>query len=146
MNWVHFKDKFQIGISSNSREIRYQNIGRTLHRYTHYTEHIWQHTHTHRQTGWKQYLCKGSLRGHKQLNTCPVWNGGNKMNDLNPALGSMKTNWIKWFFMVNGQVHLSGRIGTANMATYPPTFVPQQHWFYLWRFYVNGLIFTWYIV
>ena len=43
------------------------------------------------------------------------------MNDLNPVLGSMKTNWIKWFCMFNGQVHLSGRIGTGNMATYPPT-------------------------
>ena len=43
--------KFQIDISSNSREIKYQNIGRT-HRHT--------HRHTHRQTGWKQYLATPS--------------------------------------------------------------------------------------
>ena len=34
---------FQIDISSNSREIKYQNIGRT-----------------HRQTGWKQYIATPS--------------------------------------------------------------------------------------
>ena len=42
---------FQIDISSNSREIKYPNIGRT-HR------HI--DTHTDRQTGWKQYLATPS--------------------------------------------------------------------------------------
>ena len=39
--------KFQNDISSNSREIKYQNIGQT-------------HRHTHRQTGWKQYLATPS--------------------------------------------------------------------------------------
>ena len=45
-SWIEYNHisilyKFQIDISSNSREIKYQNIGRT-HRYT--------HTHTHRHT------------------------------------------------------------------------------------------------
>ena len=40
---------FQIDISSNSWEIKYQNIGRT------HTQ-----THTDRQTGWKQYLATPS--------------------------------------------------------------------------------------
>ena len=46
---------FQINISSNSREIKYQNIDRT---------HRHRQTHTHRQTGWKQYLatpCGGEV-------------------------------------------------------------------------------------
>ena len=45
--------KFQIDISSNSREIKYQNIGRT-HRHT--DTHTQTHTQTDRHTGWKQYL------------------------------------------------------------------------------------------
>ena len=43
--------KFQIDISSNSREIKYQNIGRT---------HTQTDRHTDRQTGWKQYLATPS--------------------------------------------------------------------------------------
>ena len=43
--------KFQINIFSNSREIKYQNIGRT---------HTQTHTQTDRQTGWKQYLATPS--------------------------------------------------------------------------------------
>ena len=58
--WIEYNPisilyKFQIDISSNSREIKYQNIGRT-HRYT----HTQTDTHTHRQTGWKQYLATPS--------------------------------------------------------------------------------------
>ena len=50
--WIEYNPisilyKFQINISSNSREIKYQNIGRTR-------------THAHRQTGWKQYLATPS--------------------------------------------------------------------------------------
>ena len=43
--------KFQIDISSNSWEIKYQNIGRT---------HTHTDRHTDRQTGWKQYLATPS--------------------------------------------------------------------------------------
>ena len=58
--WIEYNPigilyKFQIDISSNSWEIKYQNIGRT---------HTQTHTHTHRQTdrqtGWKQYLATPS--------------------------------------------------------------------------------------
>ena len=49
--------KFQIHISSNSREIKYQNIGRT-HRHTHRQTDT--QTHTDRQTWWKQYLATPS--------------------------------------------------------------------------------------
>ena len=52
--WIEYNPisilyEFQIDISSNSREIKYQNIGQT-------------HTHrqTDRQTGWKQYLATPS--------------------------------------------------------------------------------------
>ena len=50
--WIEYNPisilyKFQIDISSNSREIKYQSIGRT-------------HRHTDRQTGWKQYLATPS--------------------------------------------------------------------------------------
>ena len=48
---------FQIDISSNSREIKYQDIGRT-HR--HRDSHTRTHTQTDRQTGWKQYLATPS--------------------------------------------------------------------------------------
>ena len=52
---INILHKFQIDISSNSREIKYQNIGRT---------HTQTDTHTHRQTdrqtGWKQYLATPS--------------------------------------------------------------------------------------
>ena len=52
--WIEYNPisilyKFQIDISSNSREIKYQNIGRT-HRHTDTHTDI----QTHRQTGWKQ--------------------------------------------------------------------------------------------
>ena len=61
-SWIEYNHisilyKFQIDISSNSREIKYQNIGRT-HRYTH--THRQTDRHTHRQTGWKQYLATPS--------------------------------------------------------------------------------------
>ena len=46
-NTISFLYKFQINISSNSREIKYQNIGRT-------------HRQTHTQTRWKQYLATPS--------------------------------------------------------------------------------------
>ena len=46
-NHISILYKFQIDISSNSREIKYQNIGRT-------------HRYTHRQTRWKQYLATAS--------------------------------------------------------------------------------------
>ena len=46
--------QFQIDISSNSQEIKYQNIGRT-HRYT--------DTHTHRQTDRVKTIPRNPLRG-----------------------------------------------------------------------------------
>ena len=51
--WIEYNPisilyKFQIDISSNSREVKYQNIGRHTDR------------HTHTQTGWKQYLATPS--------------------------------------------------------------------------------------
>ena len=58
--WIEYNPisilyKFQIDISSNSREIKYQNIGRThTHTYTHTDRQ------TDRQTGWKQYLATPS--------------------------------------------------------------------------------------
>ena len=64
---INILHKFHIDISSNSREIKYQNIGRThrqIHRHT--------DTQTDRQTGWKQYLATPSggeviKRGKKSL-------------------------------------------------------------------------------
>ena len=54
--WIEYNPvsilyKFQIAISSNSREIKYKNIGRT---------HTQTDTQTERQTGWKQYLATPS--------------------------------------------------------------------------------------
>ena len=66
--WIEYNPisilyKFQIDISSNSWEIKYQNIGRT-------------HTHTDRQTGWKQYLETPSggevTRQSEMANTSPA--------------------------------------------------------------------------
>ena len=62
--WIEYSPisilyKFQIDISSNSWEIKYQNIGRT-HTQTHTHTHTQTHTHTDRQTGWKQYLATHS--------------------------------------------------------------------------------------
>ena len=48
---INILHKFQIDISSNSWEIKYQNIGRT---------HTQTDTHTHRQTDNKQYLATPS--------------------------------------------------------------------------------------
>ena len=57
--WIEYNPisilyKFQIDISSNSREIKYQNIGRT-HRHT--------HRHTHRQTDRVKTIPRNPLRG-----------------------------------------------------------------------------------
>ena len=54
---INILHKFQIDISSNSREIKYQNIGRT-HTHTHRQTH----TQTDRQTGWKT-IPRNPLRG-----------------------------------------------------------------------------------
>ena len=58
--WIDYEPisilyEFKIDISTNSREIKYRNVGR-IHRHTH------RHTlmHPHRQTGWKQYLATPS--------------------------------------------------------------------------------------
>ena len=55
MNILH---KFQIDISSNSREIKYQNIGRT---HTHTDRQT--HTHTDRQTDRVKTIPRNPLRG-----------------------------------------------------------------------------------
>ena len=57
--WIEYNPisslyKFKIDISSNSREIKYQNIGRT-HRHT--------DRHTHRQTGRVKTIPRNPLRG-----------------------------------------------------------------------------------
>ena len=54
---INILHKFQIDISSNSREIKYQNIGRT---HTHRQTHTHTDRQTDRQTGWKQYLATPS--------------------------------------------------------------------------------------
>ena len=66
--WIEYNPisilyKFQINISSNSREIKYQNIGRThTQTDTHTNRHTDRQTYrqTDRQTGWKQYLATPS--------------------------------------------------------------------------------------
>ena len=57
-NPISILHKFQIDISSNSREIKYQNIGRT-HRHT--DRHT--HRHTNRQTDRVKTLPRNPLRG-----------------------------------------------------------------------------------
>ena len=59
--WIEYNPisimyKFQIDISSNSREIKYQNIGRA-HR------HTCRQTHIHRQTDWVKTIPRNPLRG-----------------------------------------------------------------------------------
>ena len=50
--------QFKIDISSSSRAIKYQNIGRTTQIHTHTNTQT--DRQTHRQTGWKQYLATPS--------------------------------------------------------------------------------------
>ena len=70
---INILHKFQIDISSNSWEIKYQNIGRT---HTQTDRHTHTHTHTHRQTdrqtGWKQYLATPS--GGEVIKMCGCFN------------------------------------------------------------------------
>ena len=54
--------KFQIDISSNSREIKYQNIGRT-HRHTDRHTDTRTHRHTDRQTDRVKTIPRNPLRG-----------------------------------------------------------------------------------
>ena len=55
---INILHKFQIDISSNSREIKYQNIGRT---HTHTDRQT--HTHTDRQTDRVKTIPRNPLRG-----------------------------------------------------------------------------------
>ena len=57
-NHISILYKFQIDISSNSREIKYQNIGRT-HRHT--------HRHTHRQTDRVKTIPRNPIRGEVNI-------------------------------------------------------------------------------
>ena len=64
-SWIEYNHisilyTFQIDISSNSREIKYQNIGRT-HRYTH--THTHTHTQTHTQSDRVKTIPRNPLRG-----------------------------------------------------------------------------------
>ena len=67
---INILHKFQIDISSNSWEIKYQNIGRTTHTHTHRQTHTHTHRQTDRQTGWKQYLATPS--GGEVISPSPV--------------------------------------------------------------------------
>ena len=63
---INILHKFQIDISSNSREIKYQNIGRTLthtHTHTHRHTDTQTHTHTDRQTDRVKTIPRNPLRG-----------------------------------------------------------------------------------
>ena len=65
--WIEYNPisilyKFQIDISSNSREIKYQNIGRT-HRQTDRQTYTHTHTQTDRQTDRVKTIPRSPLRG-----------------------------------------------------------------------------------
>ena len=70
-NMISILYKFHIDIFSNSRELKYQNIGRTHTQTVRHTD-----THTDRQTGWKQYLATPSggkvTRNIIQLSNYPI--------------------------------------------------------------------------
>ena len=74
--------KLQIDISSNSWEIKYQNIGRT---------HTQTHTQTDRQTGWKQYLTTPSW-GEVTIRYCYLTRLKQKLGGLACKQGGMWEN------------------------------------------------------
>ena len=80
--WIEYnprsiKYKFQINVSSNSREIKYQNIGRThTHRQT---------THTHRQTDRVKTIPRNPLQGR-----------GNKLLATHVKNGWVNNSMLRW--------------------------------------------------
>ena len=92
--------RLQIDISSNSREIKYPNIGRT-HRHT----DTQTDTHTDRQTGWKQYLATPSggevTRQPEMANTSPRHM---------PVLGNVHPTKIEKFDIFRDVISLLARV------------------------------------
>ena len=135
---------FQIdNISSNSREIKYQNIGRT-HRHT--------HRQTHRQTGWKQYLATPS--GGEVIN----WRAVFTRFTLYVIFGNIKVFKMRIFSCPNSSEMAISSYSISSISGYIFLFYIFYIWLYLLILYllylaissysissISGYIFLFYI-
>ena len=91
--WIEYNPisilyKFQIDISSNSWEIKYQNIGRT-----HTQTHRHTHRHTDRQTDWVKTIPRNPLRGRgNNIELLSTWTKSNIRPDIKEQ--DVKNEWF----------------------------------------------------
>ena len=119
--WIEYNPisilyKFQINIYSNSREIKYQNIGRTQ-------TDTQTDRHTDRQTGWKQYLwgnyillrSRHSLASYRCWRTRDTDGHADRPTNNTPQQNYMQLYNLKFSLRKKRSQHYKVRNGTATL-------------------------------